>query len=214
MASGRYELRSVQLLKRIIHPGMKCIDAGAHIGFYTCLLASLVGETGKVYAFEPVPSHFELLLKNIEENRIQQLVKAYNLACSDVHGDLNVSKISNMFVTGQVGSAEQIVVQRVGLDDLIKDTIDFMKLDIEGHEPAGIRGMMSIISKNKPILFSEINEYWLRSCSHSSGAEYVGLLISLGYDVFDVKDLSCPLRENSLKLDLLDVMDVIAFPRR
>ena len=84
MASGQYEPRSVELLKSIIRPGMKCIDAGAHIGFYTCLMASLVGKTGKVYAFEPMPSHFELLLKNIEENQLQQRVKAYNLACSDV----------------------------------------------------------------------------------------------------------------------------------
>jgi FkbM family methyltransferase len=213
MASGQYEQRSVELLKRIIRPGMKCIDAGAHIGFYTCLMASLVGETGKVYAFEPMPSHFELLLKNIEENQLQQTVKAYNLACSDVHGDLKVSKISNMFVVGQVGNAEQIIMQGVCLDDLIEDTIDLVKLDVEGHEPAVIRGMMSIMSKNKPILLSEINEYWLRSCSHSSGAEYVGLLTSLGYDVFDVKNLEHPLSEGSLKLDILDTIDVVAFPR-
>jgi tRNA A58 N-methylase Trm61 len=90
MASGQYEPRSVLLLKSIIRPAMKCIDAGAHIEFYTCLIASLVGETGKVYFFEPMPSHFELLIKNIEENHLQQIVKTYNLACSDIYGDLNV----------------------------------------------------------------------------------------------------------------------------
>ena len=118
-----------------------------------------------------------------------------------------------MFVVGHVGGAEQIIVQRVCLDDLIEETVDLVKLDVEGHEPAVIRGMMSIISKNKPILLSEINEYWLRSCSHSSGAEYVGLLTSLGYDVFDVKNLEHPLSEGSLKLDILDTIDVVAFPR-
>jgi FkbM family methyltransferase len=213
MASGQYEPRSVELLKRIIRPGMKCIDAGAHIGFYSCLIASLVGETGKIYAFEPMPSHFKLLLKNIKENQFHQVIRAYNLACSDVQGNLNVSKISNMFVVGQVSSTEQVMVEAVGLDDIIEDAIDFVKLDVEGHEPSVIRGMMSIISKNKPILLSEINEYWLRSCSHSSGAEYVGLLTSLGYDVFDVKNLEHPLSEDSLKLDILATMDVVAFPR-
>jgi FkbM family methyltransferase len=212
MASGQYEPKSVELLKRIIRPGMKCIDVGAHIGFYTCLITSLVGETGKVYAFEPMPYHFELLLKNIEENRFQQMVKAYNLVCSDAHGNINVSKISNMFVVGYVGSTEQVIVQRVRLDDLIQDMVDLVKLDVEGHEPAVIRGMMSIISKNKPIILSEINEYWLRSCSHSSGAQYVGLLTSLGYDVFDVKNLNQPISEHSLMLDILDTIDVVAFP--
>jgi FkbM family methyltransferase len=213
MASGQYEPRSVELLKSIIRSGMKCIDAGAHIGFYTCLIASLVGETGKVYAFEPMPSQFALLLKNIEENRFQRRVMTYQLAYSDVCGHLGVSKVSNMLVAGQVGSAEQLTVEAVRLDDVIENSIDFVKLDVEGHEPAVIRGMLSIISKDKPILLSEINEYWLRSCSHSSGTEYVELLTSLGYDVFDVKNLEHPLSKGSLRLDILDTMDVVAFPR-
>jgi FkbM family methyltransferase len=172
-----------------------------------------VGETGKIYTFEPMPSHFELLLKNIEENHLQKVVRAYNLVCSDAHGNINISKISNMFVVGHIGGAEQVDVQRVRLDDLIQDAINFVKLDVEGHEPAVIRGMMSIISKSKPIILSEINEYWLRSCAHSSGAEYVGLLKSLGYEVFDVKNLEHPLSEGSLKLDILDTIDVVALPR-
>jgi FkbM family methyltransferase len=161
-----------------------------------------------------MPSHFELLLKNIEENRFQKLVKAYDLACSDAHGNIDVSKISNMFVVGHVHNAENHTVQRVCLDDVIQDTINFVKLDVEGHEPAVIRGMLSIISKHKPIILSEINEYWLRTCSHSSAAEYVGLLTSLGYEVFDVKNLEHPLSDGALKLDILDTMDVVALPRR
>jgi FkbM family methyltransferase len=213
VATGQYEPESVELVKRIVRPGMTCIDIGAHIGFYTCLIASLFGEIGKVYAFEPMRVHFELLLKNIEENRFQQRVITYQLACSDVHGNLRVSKVSNMFVVGQAGSAEQLTVEAVRLDDVIADSIDFVKLDVEGHEPAVISGMRSIISRDKPIILSEINEYWLRSCSHSSGAEYVALLMSLGYEVFDVKNLKNPLSEGSLKLDILDTIDVVAFPQ-
>src|SRR5262245_21336678 len=51
MASGHYEPHSVEAIKKILRPGMMCIDAGAHIGFYTCLMASIVGPTGRVYAF-------------------------------------------------------------------------------------------------------------------------------------------------------------------
>jgi FkbM family methyltransferase len=212
MASGQYEPCSVELLKRLISPGMKCIDAGAHIGFYTCLMTSLVGETGKVYAFEPMPSHYDLLLRNIQENQFERTVNPYNAACSDISGSVNVSKISNMFVVGHNCGSTQVSVEAVRLDDVIEDIIDLVKLDVEGHEPAVIRGMTSILSRDQPIIISEINEYWLHSCSHSSGAEYVGLLTSLGYEVFDVKNLDCPLREDSLKLDILDTIDVVAFP--
>jgi FkbM family methyltransferase len=212
MTSGQYESQSVESLKKIIRPGMRCIDVGAHIGFYTCLLASLVGESGRVYAFEPMPSSFELLLKNIEENQFQQMVQAYQRACSDGSGNLTVSKISNMFVVGQVGGAERVAAEAVRLDDVIEDTIDFVKLDVEGHETAVVRGMMSIIARDKPIILSEINEYWLQSCSHSSAIEYVALLESLGYEVFDVKHLDHPISERSLRLDILETADVVAFP--
>jgi FkbM family methyltransferase len=212
MISGQYEPVSVELLKRLISPGMKCIDVGAHIGFYTCLVASIVGETGKVYSFEPMSSHYDLLLKNIQENGFQRMVKAFKVVCSDVNGNVNISKTSNMFVVGYNGGSEQATAKAVRLDDLIEGTIDFVKIDVEGHEPAVIRGMTSILSRDQPIIVSEINEYWLRNCSQSSAAEYVGLLTSLGYDVFDVRNLDCPLREDSLKLDVLDMIDVVAFP--
>jgi FkbM family methyltransferase len=212
MASGRYEPRSVELLKRLISPGMKCIDVGAHIGFYTCLMTSLVGESGKVYAFEPMPSHYDLLLRNIRENRFERTVKTYNVACSDVSGSIKVSKISNMFVVGYNGGSPQVSVEAVRLDDVINDTIDLIKLDVEGHEPAVIRGMTSILSRDQPVIISEINEYWLRSWSHLSAADYVGLLTSLGYDVFDVRNPDHPLREDTLKLDILETLDVVAFP--
>jgi FkbM family methyltransferase len=212
MVSGQYESRSVELLKRLIVPGMKCIDVGAHIGFYTCLMTSLVGETGKVFAFEPAPFHYDLLLRNIQENHFEPTVKTYNVACSDTSGSVDVSKVSNMFVVGYNGGSTQVSVKSVRLDDVIEDTIDLIKLDVEGHEPVVIRGMTSMLSRHQPIIISEINEYWLRSCSQSSGAEYVGLLTSLGYDVFDVRNLEHPLREDSLKLDILDIIEVVAFP--
>jgi hypothetical protein len=117
-----------------------------------------------------------------------------------------------MFVVGQVGDAEQVSTEAVRLDDVIDDTIDLVKLDVEGHEPAAIRGMLAILARDKPIILSEVNEYWLRHCSHSSALEYVGLLESLGYEVFDVKDLEHPLTERSLSLDALDVIDVMALP--
>jgi len=212
MAAGQYEPKSVALLKRIIAPGMKCIDAGAHIGFYTCLLAHLVGECGKVYSFEPMPSNFELLVKNINENQIQQRVYAYQLACSDNSGIMTASKVSNMYVIGQVSDAEQVNLEAVRMDDIVKEAIDIVKLDVEGHEPSAIRGMVSILSKDKPIILSEINEYWLRTCSNSSATEYIDLLKSFAYDVFDVKNLDHPISNGSLELDILDTLDVVALP--
>jgi protein-L-isoaspartate O-methyltransferase len=51
------------LLREIISPGMTVIDVGANIGFYTAFMANIVGEKGRVYAFEPSPHNFNLLKK-------------------------------------------------------------------------------------------------------------------------------------------------------
>lgn len=212
MVSGQYERKSVDFIKRIVAPGMKCIDAGAHIGFFTCLLAHLVGECGKVYAFEPMPSNFELLVRNIHENQFEKRVQLYQLACSDSPKRLIASKVSNMYVIGQVGDAERVEIEAVRLDDIIEETINVIKLDVEGHEPAAIRGMISIISRDKPIILSEINEYWLHTCSNSSAGEYIDLLKSLDYEVFDVRNLDQPIHAESLELDILDTLDVVALP--
>jgi len=212
MVSGQYEPKSVDLIKRIVEPGMKCIDAGAHIGFFTCLFASLVGEGGKVYAFEPMPSNFELLVRNIHENHFEKRVQLYRLACSDTSTRLIASKVSNMYVVGQIGDAERAEMETVRLDDIIEETINVVKLDVEGHEPAVIRGMIAIISRDKPIILSEINEYWLHTCSNSNAREYVGLLKSLDYEVFDVRNLDHPINAESLDLDILDTLDLVALP--
>ena len=55
-------------LKKNIKPGDIVIDVGANIGYFTCLMSKLVGETGHVYSFEPELNNFKMLKMNVEEN--------------------------------------------------------------------------------------------------------------------------------------------------
>jgi len=213
MAHGLYEPESVELMKKIIRPGMNCLDIGAQSGYYTCLMASIVGENGKVYAFEPMPSNYKLLVKNIEENKFQNRVKTYQIACSNEKRTMEARAVSNMYVLGKVDGGEKVTVNTTRLDDVINERIDVIKIDIEGHEPAAIEGMKSIIQRDRPIIMSEINEYWLRTCSNSSGNKFVEILNSLGYEVFNVMDTEKPISASSLKLDILDKIDVVAYSK-
>jgi len=61
------------LLRRLIKEGQVVVDVGAHIGYYTVLLARMVGK-GRVFAFEPEPSNFSLLAKNVEINGCKNVV--------------------------------------------------------------------------------------------------------------------------------------------
>src|SRR5438128_12382252 len=70
-AYGRIE-RAV--LDRLVRPGTIAVDAGANIGFYTCLLAGKTGPSGRVIAVEPTPSCFQMLMHNVALNRQQAIV--------------------------------------------------------------------------------------------------------------------------------------------
>ena len=55
-------------LKAHVGPGQTAIDLGANIGYFTLLLAQLVGQDGQVVAFEPDPENFQLLERNVRAN--------------------------------------------------------------------------------------------------------------------------------------------------
>src|SRR5690348_7565067 len=63
---GSYEEGTTNIFERLLKEGMAVVDVGANLGYYALLAARLVGESGKVYAFEPDPTNYALLTKNIQ----------------------------------------------------------------------------------------------------------------------------------------------------
>jgi hypothetical protein len=67
MWAGAYERDLVELFKRSVRPGMTVLDVGANIGYFSTIAAGLVGSHGRVHAFEPVPSCFARLERNLSQ---------------------------------------------------------------------------------------------------------------------------------------------------
>jgi FkbM family methyltransferase len=212
MATGQYEPESVRLIRKILRPGMTCIDAGAQTGFYTCLMASVVGEAGMVHAFEPMPASYELLVKNVQENRFEARVRTYRLACSNAATEIEASQVGAMYVAGAVPGCPPVSMRSIRVDEIVQEPVGLIKIDVEGHEPAAIEGMRDLIRRSHPVIVSECNEYWLKNCSGTSSGAYVGLLNSFGYHVFDINDLSVAVTPDSPVLQHLPIFDVIALP--
>jgi FkbM family methyltransferase len=212
MALGVYEPRTVRLVRQLVKPGMRVIDVGAQTGFYTCLMASRVGHEGYVYALEPMPASFDLLERNVRENDFQERVSLVRAAASNERSTIRATVLSNMYVIGSEDGDERAPIDAIRLDDLVDAPVDLVKIDVEGHEPAAIDGMRALLARRKPLIISEVNSYWLRTCSGESAADYVDFLSSLGYDVYNVDDLTRPLAGRTLRLGDLDTIDVIAVP--
>jgi len=133
-----------------VRPGYCVLDIGANVGHYTCRLSELVGPSGRVLAFEPVPATFELLTAN-----------SMRFACKNVTS-LNVAasaecRLKSMalpkfksglqnFYRAQIVDGADISVLSIAIDNLnIPYTVAFAKIDVEGHELQVITGMKAVI---------------------------------------------------------------------
>jgi FkbM family methyltransferase len=120
-------------------------DVGANIGAFT-LFASIRG-CGMVYAFEPIPANFELLMENVKANRLTR-VKAINKAVQDrsrvakmilFPNEMEGCRFPSPNLDGAVsGSADVISVNCISITEAMQlfsiDRIDFLKMDCEGEE--------------------------------------------------------------------------------
>ena len=129
------------------------LDIGGHIGTYCIPLSVLYSE---VFSYEPNPDTFCLLNKNILMNNIKN-VHIFNCAVGSHGENVNIMRHGNnsgCFTTykDKVGSIKSII-----LDDIYKDDIDFIKIDVEGSELDVLIGAADILKTSSPLLSIEIN---------------------------------------------------------
>lgn len=176
MAFGLYELDTYRLLRRLLKPGMRFIDCGANIGYFTLLAAKLVGSGGRVDAIEPDPLNRQRLIENVHRNGLADVVRVHAVAVAAQPATVTLFHPgedegnhgqASLFSTG--GSAERFEVQAVRLDDLIDDVPDVIKMDIEGAELDALRGATKLMqSPNPPKLIIEYNPASAAAAGHTA----------------------------------------------
>lgn len=209
MWAGQYfERHELDFLLDMLAPGMTFVDVGANVGLFSIPAAMKVGG-GRVFAFEPSPSTYGLLVRNARLNHLTNL-HAVRSALGDYAGEA----VLNVNVAGKDGLntigkpthplceiARKEAVPITTLDTFLRENgithVDAMKIDVEGAEPLVLRGAIELLARpDAPLTLFE--------CSHlSSGFGYhpvesVWLLQDFGYSLFaiDPKDgtISIPFR--------------------
>jgi len=163
VALEKYEPYLTNLMLSKIKAGDMVLDIGANIGYDTVLFANKVGKKGKVIAIEPDPINFEILQKNIKENKLFNVV-VVQAAVGNENKKMKIFESRENYgdhrMWGEKGRNTKDVFCR-RLDDLLKELdyqkIDFIKMDVQGFEPLVIEGGKETIEKSKPIIFFE---YW------------------------------------------------------
>lgn len=137
---GCYEATKQQFLCKLKLTDCTVLDIGANVGFYSILLSRLVGPSGRVISFEPLPRNVYFLNLHIRLNRLNN-IKVYEAAVSDFDGQMNFDASGDLS-TERLAENGGLKVPVLSLDSLIDfDTSTrLVKIDVEGAEESVLRG--------------------------------------------------------------------------
>jgi len=178
----------LRLIGKIVKPGDHVIDVGANFGSFSKEIALRIGDSGKLLSLEPVPETYQVLKNNLTKAGLNQVIPLC-LAASDKEGPetLNVPNYAdgsaNFYSASlqETPNAEKISINCQTLDNLCTEyklSPAFIKIDVEGHEPAVLAGAKATITNHFPILLIEVNDGFYAG---STGAAIQNFLFPLGY---------------------------------
>jgi FkbM family methyltransferase len=167
-----HEMFLERIFKRCLAPGQTFVDIGANCGYWSAFAMSLVGQSGEVHAFEPVPQYFAFVRRLAELNPSHRVI-ANQIACGARPGSSTMAVVgpraenfdnydtsigSSSLAIGFLDHAreltENITVEIIAFDDYVRDRkidldrIGLIKIDVEGFEASVFDGMQTVLTKS------------------------------------------------------------------
>ncbi len=178
------------VIDAVMRPGDRAIDVGANEGIYTCWMARRAGAAGEVIAFEPVPATRARLTANVELNGFEDRVTVVPAAVGAEAGSITIWAPERLHVLAGVGAidgATPIEVAVETLDDRVAGRdVRLVKIDVEGYEPAVLRGAHELLNgPNPPILLVEVLPSHLQRLGFSV-TDVLGPLHAAGYVAYEL----------------------------
>lgn len=176
--NGYYDIALTKYLIKQIKPGNITVDVGANVGYFTTLMGYLVGPSGKVISYEADLDNFLLIYENIAVNYLNDRVMVMNKAVYSENTTISFYATEKFKGNGSIHKHddqyfryfgnEKIIEQKIEAESLdsslIKfDSIDIVKIDIEGGEYHALLGMKTLIEEEKiTCIIFELNKSMLR----------------------------------------------------
>ncbi|MBE9158409.1 FkbM family methyltransferase [Nodosilinea sp. LEGE 06152] len=160
------DYHGMNFIRRYLKTDDFFIDAGANIGIYSLLASSLVGIKGCVYSFEPIPSTFRRLQKNITQNNITN-IKSFQIALGESFEQLKftLDQDETNHVVPDASQHLAVSVSSMPLSEAVPLDIPWAmaKVDLEGYELFFLRGAYKLLkNSNPPVILLEINNSFSR----------------------------------------------------
>ena len=146
--------------QRYIRDDYNCVDIGANVGLMTLYLSEYC-TSGRIISVEPNRPVFGALQNTIRANGIRN-ASAVNVAIDAQDGEVRFAENS---AYGHIDPKGGALVEAMTLATLLQrykmERVDFIKIDVEGHEPVIVRTALELIKRDKPLVFVEFNSFSL-----------------------------------------------------
>lgn len=160
-ALGRYERAKHRAIEALLRPAGTFIDVGVNKGDFALLAARIVGDAGRVLAFEPEPDNCHWIERSIALNGYRN-IQLHQLALSDRNGEAELyigaqSGWHSLVVHSSGADRQAVRVVTRTLDDFLAEqgwegSVDMMKIDVEGAEMEVLRGAAKVLESNPTIV--------------------------------------------------------------
>jgi FkbM family methyltransferase len=194
---GVYEPVESHLFSRLVKNGWTVFDVGSNVGQYALLASPLVGKSGGVHAFEPVPHNFDRARRHLTLNHVVN-VFLHRLAAWHERTEVQLGLASDMtenagsYSVGAVSGTAVVPVkaQSIPLDDYVADRqierVDLVKMDIEGAELNALRGFVKTLRRDRPVILMEVNRVACLRAGYEPAQLWELLIDQLGYRVWKI----------------------------
>lgn len=198
-----HEEETTALFRRVVKQGDVVLDLGANIGYYTIIAARSVGSSGKVFSFEPEPTNFKYLSKNIEVNGFlnatpfrkavsDRLGTSQLFVCDYDSGHHTINQYDGIgaYSRGRHSRVHSIPIDVVSVDEFLRDKTDrvnVIKMDVEGAEALALKGMRETLQKNHDVkVFVEFFPLLVKNMGSSPEEFAHALLTEFGFAVYAI----------------------------
>lgn len=187
MLDGYWEMWNTETIIHLVKPGMTVLDVGAHCGYFSVLLADLVGPSGRLLSFEPNPPMAELLRRTIAVNGFDGRTAVHEIALGQERGTATLevpkNEPKNAHVIQGKGGPGTVEVPLRRADEIPGALdADFIKIDAEGAEQAIWTGLKQILARNRPLTI--LLEF--AAIRYADPARFLNEILSHGFNLAEV----------------------------
>jgi FkbM family methyltransferase len=179
LSKGRYEEKWTRWLQGVVRPGMHALDVGANVGYYTALLAQLVGPDGRVVACEPDPHNCSLLRRTVAENGFTNVdifagAVSHEAGRATLYQDRAAHGVHSLGQRNIVNAGPgRIDIETVTVDELIARGgrgFDFVKLDAQGAEGRILAAAGRLLAQPHALVLIEVWPHGLATFGDTVGS--------------------------------------------